>query len=80
MLRRLWSWLREEDSRERYPNGDLVNRTPFPGGWIDGLPLWLQRVRLLLVGFSLLILLLISWLAPDSVEQAVESLNKLLRG
>jgi len=33
-----------------------VKRTPFPGGWIDLLPLWLQRV-------GSLVLQVIGWLA-----------------
>jgi hypothetical protein len=56
MFSKIWQWLNRPDDRDRYPDGGLVKRMPFPGGWIDNLPLWIQRS-------GAVILQVIGWLA-----------------
>jgi hypothetical protein len=55
MFTKFWNWLNREDWRERYPDGRLVSRSPFPGNVVeslaDALPIWLQRLGVLLFQF-----------------------------
>jgi hypothetical protein len=80
MLRKLWNWITEEDYRERYPNGDLVNKALFPGGWLDVFPLWLQRLAGLFLLFAIVVLCLLAWIAPELLERAGERLQELFSG
>jgi hypothetical protein len=48
MLSKIWRWLNREDTRPRYPDGQLVIEGPWAAGavhrFFDLLPLWIQRV------------------------------------
>jgi hypothetical protein len=47
MLSKFWRWLNREDTRARYPDGQLVIRGPWVAGaveqFFDLFPLWVQR-------------------------------------
>lgn len=66
MFTKFWHWLNREDWRERYPDGRLVSRSSFPGnvveGLADSLPLWLQRLAVLLLQvLTVAVLLFVVW-------------------